>query len=111
METIPAYAFYGCTGLTSVTINSNYIASKTYTSSSTLASIFGTQVTSYAFGEGVEEIGGYACYGLTNLKSVSIPNSVTYIGWSAFYGCSGLTSVTIPNSVTSIGGSAFYGCI
>ncbi len=47
---------------------------------------------------------------MSNLESVTIPNSVTSIGESAFYNCSGLTSVTIPNSVTSIGKSAFYNC-
>ena len=45
---------------------------------------------------------------MSNLKSVTIPNSVTSIGTSAFSGCSGLTSVTIPNSVTSINSRAFY---
>ena len=48
---------------------------------------------------------------LSELTSVSIPNSVTYIGESAFKECSKLTSVTIPTSVTSIGDYTFTGCI
>ena len=121
-------AFFGCTGLTSVTI-----------------------------GNSVTRIGDYAFEGCSGLTSITIPDSVTSIGeyafyntaWynnqpdglvyagkvaykykgtmpsntsielkagtlgiadSAFYGCTGLTSVTIPNSVTSIGDSAFYNC-
>ena len=81
VTSIGYYAFYGCSGLTSVTIPN-----------------------------GVTSIGYYAFYGCSGLTSVTIPNSVTSIGHTAFYGCSGLTSVTIPNSVTSIGDVAFSGC-
>ena len=75
------YAFYGCSGLASVTIP-----------------------------DSVTRIGDYAFYGCSGLTSVTIPDSVTSIGTYAFYGCSGLTSVTIPDSVTSIGANAFEGC-
>jgi len=102
--------FYGISTLTSVTINSNAIASKAYSSSSRLSQIFGSQVMEYTFGGAVETIGTNACYGLTNLKSVSIGEGVTSISGSAFYGCSGLTSIEIPNSVTSIGDDAFKEC-
>ena len=60
-----------------------------------LAEIFGSQVEEYVFGEGVNEIGESACYGLTNLTSVTIPESVTCIGGGAFEGCSNLASVYI----------------
>ena len=78
---IDEWAFYGCPGLTSVTIPNS-----------------------------VTSIGDCAFFGCTGLTSVTIGNSVTSIGGSAFYGCPGLASVTIPNSVTSIGLSAFEGC-
>ena len=81
VTTIGGSAFYGCSGLTSVTIPNS-----------------------------VTSIGGSAFSGCSGLTSVTIPNSVTSIGGSAFYGCSGLTSVTIPNSVTSIGEYAFQLC-
>ena len=44
VTSIGSHAFYGCSGLTKVTLNSNAIASKSYSSSSTLGSIFGSQV-------------------------------------------------------------------
>ena len=78
---IGSWAFYDCSGLTSVTIPNSV-----------------TSIGYDAFAH---------CSGLT---SVTIPNSVTSIGSSAFYSCSGLTSVTIPNSVTSIGEDAFSFC-
>ena len=74
-------AFWGCTGLTSVTIPNS-----------------------------VTSIGDGAFLECTGLTSITIPNSVTSIGDWAFDGCTGLTSITIPNSVTSIGNWAFDGC-
>ena len=81
MTSIEYATFYGCSGLTSVTIPNS-----------------------------VTSIGKSAFRGCSSLTSVTIPNSVTSIGDWVFGGCSGLTSVTIPNSVTSIGNSAFSGC-
>ena len=103
-------AFGGCSGLTKVTLNSNAIASKSYSYSSKLVDIFGAQVKVYVLGDNVTSIGNYAFRNCYDLTSITIPNSVTSIGARAFDCCSGLTSVTIPNSVTSIGSYAFYGC-
>ena len=107
---IGSYTFSGCSNLASVTINSNTIASMNYSSSSTLANIFGSQVKEYIWGEEVTKIGQYACYNCSKLNSITIPNSVTSIGYEAFEGCSSLTSITIPVGVTSIGSSAFSNC-
>ena len=103
-------AFSGCSGLTSVTLNSNAIVSQEYKLDSNIGSIFGSQVKEYIIGEGVTWIGQQAFRDCSGLTSVTIPNSVTSIGEYAFYNCSSLTSVTIPNSVTSIGQNAFSGC-
>ena len=78
---IGIYAFYYCSGLTSVTIPNT-----------------------------VTSIGGGTFYGCSGLTTVTIPTSVTSIGDYAFQGCGGLTSVTIPTSVTSIGEGAFVSC-
>ena len=118
VETIGEAAFYGCSGLTSVTIPSS--------------------VTSL----------GSSAFAGCGLTSVTIPNSVTSIGNSAFSGCTSLTStiytgtiaqwcgisfgddyanplhyshrltiggteitnLVIPNGVTEIKQYAFYGC-
>ena len=75
------YVFYGCSGLTSLTIPSS-----------------------------VTKIGKYAFYGCSGLTSLTIPFGVTKIDYCAFEGCSGLTNLTIPSSVTAIGSWAFEGC-
>ena len=63
-------AFYGCTGLTSVTIGNSV-----------------TSIRNGAF---------HNCKGLT---SVTIPNSVTSIGDQTFSGCTGLTLITYTGTI------------
>ena len=58
----------------------------------------------------VTDIQGQAFFGLSDLTSVTIPESVIAIGESAFEECSGLTSITIPDNVTSIGDKTFSSC-
>ena len=98
------YAFYGCSGLTSLTIPSSV------TSIGEAAFNGCSGLTSLTIPSSVTSIGKGAFYGCSNLTSLTIPSSVISIGSSAFYSCSGLTSLTIPSSVTSIGNSVFYGC-
>lgn len=81
VTSINEYAFYGCSGLTSVTIGKNV-----------------TAIGERAFA---------SCKGLT---SVTIGNNVTNIGGYAFFNCNALTSVVVGNSVTSISEYAFYDC-
>ena len=73
--------FYGCSGLTSVTI-----------------------------ANGVTSIGESTFCTCSGLSSVTIPSSVTSIGAWAFKDCSGLTSVTIGSGVKTIYTQAFAKC-
>ena len=130
-------AFYGCSGLTSVTIPNSvrYIYQGAFNGCSNL--------TFVSISSSVTSINNTAFLGCSSLayitvedgntvydsrgncnaiiktannelvigcKNTIIPNSVTSIGMCAFHGNTGLTSLTIPQSVTSIGLSAFSGC-
>ena len=81
VTSIGTFAFYFCSGLTSVTIPNS-----------------------------VTSIGESAFNGCSGLTSLTIPNSVTSIGYGAFVRCSGLTAITIPSSVDSLGPAVFNGC-
>ena len=108
-------AFYNCSGLTSVTIGNSVtsIGNSAFSNCSGLISIIVDESNpSFSSIEGIlyNNDATTLIYCPITKKTVTIPNSVTSIDYSAFYGCSGLTSVTIPNSVTSIGQRAFSGC-
>ena len=76
------YVFYGCSGLTSLTIPS-----------------------------GVTEIGESAFSGCSGLTSLTILSSVTSIGRAAFDSCSGLTSIYVyPENLPELGTDIFTGC-
>ena len=80
-DEIGEFAFYGCSGLTSLILPA-----------------------------GITTIRNGAFCGCSGLTSLNLPASLTEIGNHTFYGCSGLTSLNLPSSLTTIGGSAFYGC-
>ena len=97
VTSIGSYAFDGCSGLTSVTWNAkNYPAFSSYSSNP----FYGirSRIKEFIIGDEMTSIPSYMCYEMSNLKSITIPNSVTSIGTNAFSGCSGLTSVRFENS-------------
>ena len=97
-------AFWGCRGLTSVTIPDGVTSIAQY------AFYHCYRLTSITIPNGVTGIGGHAFWGCSGLTSITIGGSVTWIGNHAFSGCTSLTSVTIPDGVTFIGENAFSGC-
>ena len=103
-DEIGAYAFKGCSGLTSLTLPSGVtlIGEDAFRGCSGL--------TSLTLPSGVTSIGEDAFRGCSGLTGLTLPSGVTSIGNSTFSGCSGLTSLTLPSGVTSIGSSAFSGC-
>ncbi len=119
-------AFYGCTGLTDITIPDNvtciswgafgntayynnasnwendvlYFNNYLIEAKNTISGVYSIKAGTSLIAEG-------AFFGCTGLTSVIIPDSVTSIGYEAFADCTGLTGITIPDSVTSIDLDAF----
>ena len=134
---VGSYAFYGCSGLTAVTVGD------TVTSIGEFAFSHCSGLTAIAIGRNVDTVcgealsycvslasitvdGGNAVYDSRNgsnaiihtatgvliagCRNTMIPNGVTAIGDGAFRGCSGLTAVALPGTVVSIGHNAFRDC-
>ena len=105
MTSISHYAFFRCSGLTTVIIPNSVSLIREYAFSKCIG------LTSVTIPNSVTSIRQAAFSECSGLTSVTIPSSVTSIDEEAFSGCSSLTSVIIPNSVKSINKKAFRGCI
>ena len=105
VESIGAYAFMGCTGLTSITIPEGV----TYIGKYAFSNACPTTVTIASTVETIDEGAFYWSTSLTSLTFTE-PSSLTTIGDKAFYYCCYLTSLTLPESVQTIGEYAFYHC-
>ena len=108
MTSIGDYAFYGCTGLTSITIPNSVTSIGWYAFSGC------TGLTTVNWNATACTSAGSNYYPIfescSNLATVNIGDNVKIIPSNTFSWCTGLTSVTIPDSVTNIGDSAFSGC-
>lgn len=79
---IAEYAFYGCSGLKSVT---------------------------FAEGSGLTKIGESAFYAANSLESLTIPEGVTEIGSYAFCAMSRLRAINLPASLKNVCGGEWFG--
>ena len=107
--------FYGCSNITSIEWNVKkagdyYVAQKTGDVTTAPFYDIRSQIVSFTFGEGVQHIPAYICYGMSKLVSVSMPSTLLSIGKYAFCGCSVLSSIILPSSVNEIGSYSFWGC-
>ena len=107
---VPAYAFYGCNSLETVTLSGDIEKIDDYTFSGC------TSIKTYSLKDVTAVLGEYAFNGCTSLESVDF-TGVTTIGAHAFDGCTALGkestvmkhAVTL-SDVTTIGEYAFNGC-
>ena len=104
ITSIDSYAFYGCRRLTSLNLPDGI------TSIGSCAFTACHELTSLTLPDGITYIGGEAFYGCSGLTSLNLPAGITSIGYGAFEGCSGLTSLTLPDGITSIYDNTFSGC-
>ena len=86
-------AFSGCSNLTSVIWDAKECADAVFDRHSPFYAVR-SQIASFIFGNEVEYIPTYLCYGMNNLTSISLPDNITNIGNYAFSSCSNLTSIT-----------------
>ncbi|MDD6140472.1 MAG: leucine-rich repeat domain-containing protein [Bacteroidales bacterium] len=80
VESFGTNALAGCTGIKSVTWKPiNYTGVQPFPT--------GITPTNFSFGNSVETIPDFLCYGYSDISSIALPPSVKTIGDMAFYGC------------------------
>lgn len=96
-------AFYGCSSLIHVQINSSVTTIGDY-------AFAYTGITEITLPDSVISMSNYVFYGCRNLQRVKLPNNLSCISGGAFSYCESLTDIEIPESVERIKGSAFEMC-
>ena len=103
-DVIGKCAFYGCSGLTSLTIPTGVSIINEYTFYDC------SSLTRLDLPSSIRDIYHSAFMNCRNLTSLTIPSNVTSISSRAFSGCSSLKNITLPTRIFEIGDNAFYGC-
>lgn len=108
---IGKYAFYNCTGLTTLTLPEGLlsIGDDAFDNCRNLYKDEASTIVArtLTIPSTVTSIGAGAFYYVYYIYKVEIPSSVTTIGQNAFRNCGNLRVFTIPSSVTSLGMHAF----
>ena len=94
-------AFKNCTSLTTLVVNSDEICKNAFWGCTGLESL--------TIGENVTTIGASAFKDCASLTSVIIPENVTSLGQGCFEDCTEIQSIIIDDA-TDIGNLAFYNC-
>ena len=69
-----------------------------------------SQITSFTFGEEVEEIPAYLCKNMSLLDTIVLPPSVNSLGIYAFMGCTSLKSINLPATQKTLPEGFLRGC-
>ena len=127
VKEIEAYAFYGCTGLTAISLPDGLEAlnEKAFFYCTQLESVRIPdnilEIPSYCFAscfslsdvslpEGLEQMQIAAFRYCTSLKSIALPDGIRTINNEAFSNCTALESIVIPGGGAGVGSFAFEGC-
>ena len=100
---IGAYAFNGCTSLTSLSLVGSFQTIGDY-------AFAYCGMTSLTINANITSIGEYAFSHCTSLTSLSLTGSVQTIGYQAFACCTSLTSLSLTGDIQKIGDYAFGYC-
>ena len=109
VTSIDGSAFSNCPALESVVWNAKNYTNPTNKEVAPFYDIR-SQIKSFTFGEAVEHIPAYLCYGMDKLTSVTTPNSLKTIGISAFEGCVRLGKISLGTGIENIEANAFAEC-
>lgn len=105
IETLTAYAFYGCSALHQITMPATlkYIEAYAFAECTNLDTVI-------FLGDRLESLGEGAFKGCSTLHNITIPEGVENIENDTFNGCTNLATVVLPDSVKTIGDNAFKDC-
>ena len=103
-------AFSNCPKLTSVVWNAQACADFEVSEEAPFYGV-AQQITSFTFGNRVEQIPAFLCYDMKKLATLQFPTTLKVIGESAFESCESLKYVAIPDQVTTIHNWAFAWCL
>ena len=117
-DNIPAYAFNGCSTITTIEMPNTVtsIGDYAFNKCSSLASLNGNGIINIP--DTVESIGNYAfadCIMLNKINSnitgeANFPDSLETVGNNAFLNCNLLTNISLGLSISTLSTDAFKGC-